>query len=165
MQGKARLKFFSFILYIFIFGSLLIFLFVFFQKTRKTLLQSTASPERGEQALLYAVICYIVEDLNIQKKLWTITPKKGISNFPRNRVLYNRFTVEGLGVTQPSQIRYIHYFYKLLKDYRISPTVKLIDYIKLSDIPAFSHKNSCKPIFEIISAKDYEKVLYQLIYS
>lgn len=54
------------------------------------------------------------------------------------RMLFFRFDVEGLGVTQPSQIRYIHYFHELLANRKVSPTVQLIEYVKLYGVPGFS---------------------------
>lgn len=47
----------------------------------------------------------------------------------------------------------------LLEDYKISPTVQLIEYVKLIGVPSFSSKNSSKPFLEIYSMRDLEKVI------
>lgn len=69
-----------------------------------------------------------------------------------------RFGTDDLGVTQPSQVRYILYFYQIFKEKCLSPTVKYIDNIILYGVPNFNGKNSCKPIVEFISVKTDEKV-------
>ena len=69
-----------------------------------------------------------------------------------------RFAVEGLGVTQPSQIRYIHYFHKILNNRKIFPTVQLLEHVKLFGVPSFNNKNSCIPYIEIYFMKNLEKV-------
>lgn len=88
-------------------------------------------------------------------------PKKGYFDQTYSSNL-DRFDVAGLGVTQPSQIRYIYYFHNLLENHGISPTVKLIEYVKLNGVPGFNSKTSCKPYFEVYSMRDLEKVLILL---
>lgn len=67
-------------------------------------------------------------------------------------------------MTQPSQVRYILYFYQIFKEKLLSPTVKYIDNITLHGVPNFNGKNSCKPIIEFISVKNDLKVKYTYIY-
>lgn len=61
-------------------------------------------------------------------------------------------------MTQPSQIRYIHYFYQLLKNPYLSPTLTYIDKITMYGVPKFNSGGSCKPYIDIISMKTLEKV-------
>ena len=75
-----------------------------------------------------------------------------------NKLLLNRFGTDELGVTQPSQVRYIYYFYQIFKGDIISPTIKLMEEVVLRGVPNFNGKNSCKPIVEIITVKDNKKV-------
>ena len=119
--------------------------------------------EKGEPALLFVVIWYIPEGLPLPKKLSTIILKKGDSqHFFRKKNKIDRFGTDDLGVTQPSQVRYILYFYQIFKEKFLSPTVKFIDNIILHGVPNFNGKNSCKPIIEFISVKTDEKVIFSL---
>ena len=61
-------------------------------------------------------------------------------------------------MTQPSQIRYIHYFYQLLKNPFLSPTLTFIEKIRLFGVPKYNSGGSCKPYIDIVSMKDYRKI-------
>ena len=58
-----------------------------------------------------------------------------------------RFSVGG-GVTQPSQIRYVKYFFKILRSKKKSPNLLQLRCIKLKTAPHMS-RNSCRPVIEI----------------
>ena len=68
---------------------------------------------------------------------------------------HKRFT-RGGGVTQPSQIRYVHYFSEIFKRKVKSPLVVSLSEAKLITAPHFAGK-SCKPIVEILKSG---KVVY-----
>eukprot|EP00828_Plagiopyla_frontata_P011063 TRINITY_DN16069_c0_g1_i2.p1 TRINITY_DN16069_c0_g1~~TRINITY_DN16069_c0_g1_i2.p1 ORF type:complete len:255 (-),score=45.46 TRINITY_DN16069_c0_g1_i2:25-789(-) len=68
-----------------------------------------------------------------------------------------RFKVEGLGVTQPSQKKYIYYFYEIFKNQKITPTLKYIDKIVLTGVPRFDG-NTCKPYFTLQKVKTNEQI-------
>lgn len=55
---------------------------------------------------------------------------------------------KGGGVTQPSQVRYIHYFNEIFKGNIKSPLSVYLDKIELKTLPHI-HGNGCKPIFEM----------------
>ena len=61
-------------------------------------------------------------------------------------------------MTQPSQVRYIYYFYQIFKGTILTPTVKIIESVKLIQVPNFNGNNSCKPIVEILNVKENKKV-------
>lgn len=61
-------------------------------------------------------------------------------------------------MTQPSQIRYITYFYQILKNPFLSPTLTFIEKIRLFGVPKYNSGGSCKPYIDIISMKDYRKL-------
>lgn len=59
----------------------------------------------------------------------------GLVNSPDKAMTYyarKRFLKEGMGVTQPCQIRYIRYFYEILNGSRISPTVVYLEKVVLT---------------------------------
>ena len=62
----------------------------------------------------------------------------------------------GLGITQPSQIRFVRYFELVLKGIVKSPTIKILKEIQMVTIPKVS-RNSIKPYIEVITLKDGEK--------
>lgn len=82
------------------------------------------------------------------------TPEEALKYYSQKR-----FGTDDLGVTQPSQVRYILYFYQIFKEKFLSPTVKYIDSIILNGVPNFNANGSCKPIIEFISVKNDQKVL------
>lgn len=55
----------------------------------------------------------------------------------------------GEGVTQPSQKRYVHYFYYLLKNNVYFPLVRTIKAIYLNNIPYKTSDMTIKPYFDI----------------
>ena len=55
---------------------------------------------------------------------------------------------KGGGVTQPSQVRYVHYFADILKEKVKYPLVRQLDKIQLRTAPHMNG-NSCKPFIEI----------------
>lgn len=61
-------------------------------------------------------------------------------------------------MTQPSQIRYIHYFFELLKKPHLSPTLTFIEKITLYGVPKYNSGGTCKPYIDIISMKDLAKL-------
>ena len=71
---------------------------------------------------------------------------------------FSRFSTNGLGVTQPSQVRYIHYLYQILKNQFLSPTLTFIEKIRLFGVPKYNSGGSCKPYIDIISMKDLRKI-------
>lgn len=58
-----------------------------------------------------------------------------------------RFTC-GLGVTQPSQVRYVKYFEQIFHGHIKSPSSKVLKSIKLHTVPNMN-KKSCKPYLKI----------------
>ncbi|EGR33452.1 phosphatidylinositol- -trisphosphate 3-phosphatase, putative [Ichthyophthirius multifiliis] len=69
-----------------------------------------------------------------------------------------RFEKEGVGVNQPCQVRYVHYFYDILKQKNIYPTVKYITQIQLVQRPNFG-SDSCSPFVEIYNVNTKEKLI------
>ncbi|CAD8112550.1 unnamed protein product [Paramecium sonneborni] len=74
-----------------------------------------------------------------------------------------RFEVEGLGVNQPCQMKYIEYFYKLLtmgiKGQIVYPTFINIKRITFQGkAPAFSMNGTCKPYMQIIQVKGDKEI-------
>lgn len=65
----------------------------------------------------------------------------------------------GAGVTQPSQVRYVQYFEKILfgTPLLFAPQVKEIQEIILHRIPQFNG-DSCKPYVDIYAVKDHKKI-------
>jgi len=63
----------------------------------------------------------------------------------------------GLGITQPSQIRFVRYFELVLKGMIRSPCKKVLKAVKMHTVPKMS-KNSWKPYLEIITLKDFKKI-------
>jgi phosphatidylinositol-3,4,5-trisphosphate 3-phosphatase/dual-specificity protein phosphatase PTEN len=83
----------------------------------------------------------------------------GLSNTAEDAIRYygrKRFST-GLGITQPSQIRYVRYFELALKGIIKSPTLKMLKEIKMNTIPNMK-LNAWKPYIEIITLKDFKKV-------
>lgn len=57
-----------------------------------------------------------------------------------------RFEKEGLGVNQPCQIRYVHYFHNILQQKSVLPIPKRVLNIRIQERPSFS-SGGCKPFF------------------
>lgn len=64
----------------------------------------------------------------------------------------------GLGVTQPSQVRYIKYFEQVYFGQIRSPTTRILKSVEMHTVPHMNGK-SCKPFLEIVEVKD-TKVIY-----
>ena len=64
---------------------------------------------------------------------------------------YKRFSSGG-GVTQPSQVRYVHYFSQVLQGFIKSPNILQLRCVRVLTAPHMSN-NSCRPVFEIKSNK------------
>lgn len=69
---------------------------------------------------------------------------------------WKRF-VHGRGVTQPSQVRYIHYFEGIYRRMVQSPCIKVLDKIVITTIPKISNEG-CTPFIEVLSGKDFEQI-------
>lgn len=67
-----------------------------------------------------------------------------------------RFTC-GMGITQPSQVRYVKYFELLYGGYIKSPSPKLLQSVKVMTVPHMNGK-SCKPFLEIQDVKTSETI-------
>jgi phosphatidylinositol-3,4,5-trisphosphate 3-phosphatase/dual-specificity protein phosphatase PTEN len=61
---------------------------------------------------------------------------------------WKRFT-HGKGVTQPSQVRYVHYFEGVYKRQVQSPSVKILQKIVITTIPKMN-KGECRPYVELL---------------
>ena len=75
-------------------------------------------------------------------------------------MFFSRFT-QGLGVTQPSQIRYVNYFYSLLNNWRVTPTLKILDCIVFYGVPKCNGNGGCKPIVEVVLVRDNLQVFFK----
>lgn len=83
----------------------------------------------------------------------------GLSKTSEDAIRYygrKRFST-GLGITQPSQIRFVRYFELVLKGIVRSPCLKLLNGVRMHTIPKMT-QNSCKPYLEIITLKNFRKV-------
>lgn len=67
---------------------------------------------------------------------------------------WKRF-IHGRGVTQPSQVRYIHYFEGIYKRMVQSPCIKILEKIVITTIPKISNEG-CTPFIEVLSGRDFE---------
>lgn len=63
----------------------------------------------------------------------------------------------GRGVTQPSQVRYIHYFEGIFKRMVQSPSLKVLEKIVITTIPKISGEG-CTPYIEVLSGKDFDMI-------
>lgn len=63
-----------------------------------------------------------------------------------------RFLKAG-GVTQPSQIRYVHYFERLFYGERIPTKGVYLDRLTVTGIPKFSSEGALRPSFRIYNVK------------
>jgi|LauGreDrversion4_2_1035121.scaffolds.fasta_scaffold190576_2 phosphatidylinositol-3,4,5-trisphosphate 3-phosphatase/dual-specificity protein phosphatase PTEN len=63
----------------------------------------------------------------------------------------------GRGVTQPSQVRYIHYFEGIFKRMVQSPCVKILEKIVITTVPKMN-SDGCTPYIEVLSGKDFELI-------
>ena len=63
----------------------------------------------------------------------------------------------GRGVTQPSQVRYIHYFEGIYKRMVQSPSLKILEKIVITTIPKISGEG-CAPYIEVLSGKDFDMI-------
>jgi len=106
--------------------------------------------EKDEPELLSPVICCTLAGFHLLMMHSHITPKKGtISSFSFSHAL--RFEQDNYGVTQPAQVRYVHYFYEILRQPKgklIWPRAKTIEMLSLTGVPKYS-KNGCRPFVNI----------------
>lgn len=58
-----------------------------------------------------------------------------------------------MGVTQPSQLRYVRYFEEILNGNITAPTLKLLKRVEMHTMPNIK-KNTCRPFVEIIQVKN-----------
>jgi phosphatidylinositol-3,4,5-trisphosphate 3-phosphatase/dual-specificity protein phosphatase PTEN len=63
----------------------------------------------------------------------------------------------GRGVTQPSQVRYIHYFEGIFKRMVQSPSVKILDKIVITTVPRIG-SDGCTPYVEVLSGRDFDEI-------
>ena len=77
------------------------------------------------------------------------TPNEAMSFYAKKR-----FETEGLGVTQPCQVKYIHYFYYILKNEKLFPKVLSIQKIVIKDDSELNN-----PYFKVKSAEDKSLLL------
>ena len=75
---------------------------------------------------------------------------------------YKRFS-HGKGVTQPSQIRYVHYFEQVYKRVIKSPIVKIPDKVVVHTIPDIAGNGKFIPYIEIVNGTNFSLVRYCLI--
>jgi len=83
----------------------------------------------------------------------------GLSENARDAITFygwQRFE-HGNGVTQPSQVRYIHYFEKVYKRLVQGPVLKILDKIVVTTVPKISSKG-CTPFVEVLNGKDFETI-------
>ena len=63
----------------------------------------------------------------------------------------------GRGVTQPSQVRYVHYFEGVYKRLIQSPSIKILEKIVITTVPKISD-DGVRPYIEVLSGKDFELI-------
>lgn len=63
----------------------------------------------------------------------------------------------GNGVTQPSQVRYVHYFEGVYKRQIQSPSVKILEKIVITTVPKIN-KGGCVPFIEVLCGKNFEMI-------
>lgn len=83
----------------------------------------------------------------------------GLSKNSQDAIRYygrKRFST-GLGITQPSQIRYVRYFELVYKGIICSPSMLVLKEIKMHTVPHFSGR-TCRPFLELISIKNFEVI-------
>lgn len=83
----------------------------------------------------------------------------GLSETAEDAIKYygrKRFST-GLGVTQPSQIRFVRYFELVLKGVIKSPSMKLLKGVRMHRVPKMT-KDWCRPYIDIITLKNFRKV-------
>jgi len=69
---------------------------------------------------------------------------------------WKRFT-HGRGVTQPSQVRYVHYFEGVFKRQIQSPSVKILEKIVITTVPNMN-KGGFTPYIEVLNGKDFDMI-------
>lgn len=68
-----------------------------------------------------------------------------------------RFSSGG-AVTQPSQVRYIEYFFQVMKEWNRTPILKYITSVTMNGVPKVSSTKTCRPYIEIYSVRDKKLV-------
>ena len=71
---------------------------------------------------------------------------------------YKRFRT-GIGVTQPSQLRYIYYYAQLYKKLVAKPVCKILDKIVIRTTPRIGSEG-CRPFIEVLVGEDFQTCLY-----
>jgi len=76
-------------------------------------------------------------------------------------------TVDTKGVVQPSQVRYVRYFERFLKNYlwmdrplSIDGVVLTLQHIRFTTVPQFDINGGCEPFFICIGAYPFDNVIY-----
>jgi phosphatidylinositol-3,4,5-trisphosphate 3-phosphatase/dual-specificity protein phosphatase PTEN len=85
----------------------------------------------------------------------------GLADNAKDAITYygwKRFK-HGRGVTQPSQIRYVHYFEQVYKGIIKSPVLKTPTKIVVHTIPDVTGNKSCRPFVEIVNGIDFSVVM------
>lgn len=85
----------------------------------------------------------------------------GLSTTAEDAIRYygrKRFST-GLGITQPSQIRYVKYFEMVYRGAIVSPTIRILKAVNMHTIPHFNGK-SWKPYLEIVTIWNFETVYW-----
>ena len=75
---------------------------------------------------------------------------------------YKRFS-HGKGVTQPSQIRYVHYFEQVYKRIIKSPAIKIPEKVVVHTIPDIAGNGKFQPYIEIVNGTNFKLVRYYCI--
>jgi phosphatidylinositol-3,4,5-trisphosphate 3-phosphatase/dual-specificity protein phosphatase PTEN len=70
---------------------------------------------------------------------------------------YKRFS-HGKGVTQPSQIRYVHYFEQVYKRVIKSPVIKVPEKVVVHTIPDLAGNGKFSPYVEVVNGTNFEMV-------
>lgn len=83
----------------------------------------------------------------------------GLSDITKDAINFygwRRFS-HGRGVSQPSQVRYIHYFEKVYKGQVVAPVIKILDKVIVTTIPKVSSKR-ITPYLEVMNGNDFSMI-------
>lgn len=67
----------------------------------------------------------------------------------------------GKGVTQPSQIRYVHYFEQVYKRKIKAPVIKIPQKVVVHTIPDLAEKGKFSPYIEIVNGTNFKLVSFE----
>ena len=70
---------------------------------------------------------------------------------------YRRFKDDKMGVSQPCQVRYIHYFQAICKGIVFAPQIKYLDRIIFSSAPNVDN-DGCKPYYRIFRYRGLDQI-------